>query len=63
MMPEMMKKCMESMGSEELIKSVPETMPDMMEGCLGSINKEERKKIFGFCHTMMEKMEEKFSPE
>lgn len=63
MTPEMMKKCMESMGSEEMMKTAQEAMPEMMEGCLGSVNKEERKKMFGLCHTMMEEMKEKFCSE
>jgi len=60
MMPNMMKGCMAFMGSEDMMDTMHEMMPKMMEHCLSTMNDEERKRMFSFCHTMMDEMEEKF---
>ena len=60
MMPEMMKGCMESMGSGDMMEIMHEMMPKMMENCLTAMNKEERQQMLSFCHRMLGEMEEKF---
>ena len=60
MMPEIMKSCMKSMGSGDMMDTMHEMMPKMMENCLTTMTLEEKKKMFTFCHTMLRNMEGKF---
>jgi hypothetical protein len=60
MMPEMMKQCMESMDSGNMMDAMHEMMPRMMEICLTPLSKEERQHMFTFSHPMLREMEDRF---
>lgn len=62
MMPNMMKGCMESMGSEDMMDTMHEMIPQMMENCLSTMTDEERERMYSFCHTMLGEMEDRFRP-
>ena len=56
----MMKGCMKTMGSGDMMDTMHEMMPKMMENCMNNMNEEECEQMFSFCHEMLGDMEKKF---
>ncbi|MHA2296328.1 MAG: hypothetical protein ACXAEU_16520 [Candidatus Hodarchaeales archaeon] len=57
----LMKECMESIFSEEMMKGMQDVMPRMLETYFPSVSKEEKDKISNFCQTMFQEMEKMFA--
>jgi hypothetical protein len=57
MMPEMMKTCMKTTGTTDMMDTMHDVMPKMMENCMAERDDQEKESMLKFCHEMLEDMD------